>query len=65
MRKGYMKPKLLPLLERCIEDGLARGYVRAFKHDDNPPVSHVHNVIVSCIMEEIHEWFDLEELKDY
>ena len=55
-----MKPKLLPLLEQCIEDGILRGYVRAFKHDSDPPEAHIRDTIYNCIMEEIHEWFEFE-----
>lgn len=55
-----MKPKLLPVLEMCIDSGLRRGYVRAFKHDSDPSEAHIHDTIYNCIMEEIHEWFDFE-----
>ena len=56
-----MKPKLLPLLEQCIEHGIIRGYNRAFKHDDDPSSDVITQTIFNCIMEEIHEWFDFEK----
>lgn len=59
-----MKPKLLPLLEQCIENGIVRGYNRAYKHDDDPPSTVITETIFNCIMEEIHEWFDFGEV-DY
>lgn len=57
-----MKPKIYPLLERCIEDGLRRGYRRAHKHVENPTEEAIFQEIESCIMGEIYEWFDFEDL---
>lgn len=57
-----MKPKLLPLLERCIEDGVTRGYNRSYKHTDEPSDVYMQQMIISCVMEEIHEWFDFDEI---
>jgi len=56
-----MKPKSLPLLERCIESGIELGYNRAFKHEDNPSKEHIQNCIYTSIMGEFYEWFDFEE----
>ena len=58
-----MKPKILPVLEMCIDNGLAYGYTRAFKHTENPTEEHITNTIKDSIMHEIYEWFDFEELK--
>jgi hypothetical protein len=59
-----MKPKILPVLEMCIENGLAYGYRRAFKHNDNPTEEHVMAAIRDSIMHEFHEWFDFDKV-DY
>ena len=59
-----MKPKLLPVLEECIERGLARGYNRAFKHDDTATDEQIWSAQHHAIMHEIYERFDFEELKD-
>lgn len=56
-----MIPKFLPVLEMCIENGLNRGYRRAFKHSDNPDESTITGKQYECIMEEIHEWFDFTD----
>jgi len=55
-----MKPKFLPVLEMCIENGLAYGYRRAFKHDDSPSEEFITYTIKESIMHELYEWFDFE-----
>ena len=55
-----MKPKMIKLIELCIEDGLAYGWSRAHKYDDNPSQEQVLEAMYSAIMIEIHEWFDME-----
>jgi hypothetical protein len=57
-----MKPKILPVLEMCIENGLTIGYRRAFKHNDNPTEEQVIAVIRDSIMHEFYEWFDFEKV---
>jgi hypothetical protein len=37
-----MKPKVLPLIESCIETGVRLGYNRAHKHVENP---HVESIV--------------------
>ena len=59
-----MKPKTLPLLEECIENGIVRGYNRSYKHDDDPSSDVITQTIFNCIMEEIHEWFTFESEYD-
>lgn len=56
-----MKPRLIPLLEQCIETGIQRGWDRAFKHDDNPPEDMVRERIREAIWLELYEWFDFDE----
>jgi hypothetical protein len=47
-------------MERCVEDGVAYGYRRAFKHTDNPPEEVILDSIVSGVMLELSAWFDFE-----
>lgn len=54
-----MTPKILPLLERCIEDGLTRGWNRAHKHTDEPSEERILEEQFNAIMGEIWEWFDI------
>ncbi len=53
----HMKPKFLPVLEMCIENGLAYGYRRAFKHNDNPTEEQITDQLKQSIMHELYEWF--------
>lgn len=57
-----MRPKLIPLLEQCIENGTLLGYRRAFKHEDNPTEEEIVDKINNAIMTEIYEWFDFDEI---
>ena len=59
-----MKPKILPVLEMCIENGLAYGYRRAFKYTDDPTEEQITQAIKDAIMHELYEWFDMEDV-DY
>jgi len=55
-----MKAKLRLLLERCIEDGVKRGYARAFKHTDSPSEAGVLQSVEDAIWLEIDTYFDFE-----
>jgi hypothetical protein len=58
-----MKPKLIPVLEDCIEVGLKLGINRAHKHIDNPTDKQICEQQHAAIMAEIWERFDFEEIK--
>ena len=60
-----MKPKFLPVLEMCIENGLTYGYRRAFKHNDNPSEEQITHSIRESIMHELYEWFDMENIGEW
>jgi hypothetical protein len=55
-----MKPKILPLLEQCIEHGVRRGYSRAFKHVEVPSKEAICESIETAVMAELYDWFDLD-----
>lgn len=57
-----MKPKIRLLLEQCIESGIKRGYHRAHKYVEQPAEEAIFDQIEECIMAEIYEWFDFEDL---
>ena len=57
-----MKPKLIPVLEMCIEIGLSRGWDKAHKHEDNPSPEKIQDEQALAVANEIYEWFDMEEL---
>ncbi len=56
-----MKPKLLPVLELCIENGIKQGINRSYKHTDNPDIQIIETNIYDNIMNEIYEWFDFDQ----
>ena len=55
-----MKPKLLPLLEECVSDGLHLGFNRAHKHNDKPKPSQILEAQQQAIMNEFFERFDFD-----
>lgn len=59
-----MKPKTLLVLDQCIETGIARGFARAFKHDDNPSSEAIKLAIYEAVTAEIYEWFDFDDRGD-
>ena len=56
-----MQPKTIPVLELCVETGVARGFARAFKHDDNPSSESIKRHIYENVMAELYEWFEFPE----
>jgi hypothetical protein len=59
-----MKPKTYNLVERCVEDGVAYGYRRAFKHTDSPLEEVILDSIVSGVMLELSAWFNFETVTE-
>ena len=55
-----MKANTRTLLERCIEEGTKRGYIRAFKHTDSPSESLILQTIEDAIWLEIDTYFNFE-----
>lgn len=57
-----IRPDTYAILQRCVEDGTARGYRRAFKHTDTPDEASIQDNIISEVMNEISEWFRFPQL---
>jgi|DEB0MinimDraft_3_1074331.scaffolds.fasta_scaffold352002_1 hypothetical protein len=55
-----MKPKIKELIEQCVEDGVRRGYYRAYKHVDTPTEEAMIDRITECVMSSFYEWFDFD-----
>jgi hypothetical protein len=51
-------------MEKCVEDGVTRGYRRAFKHTDDPGEDVILDNIVSGVMLELSEYFDFEAVEE-
>ncbi len=56
-----MKVDMRMLLERCIEDGLERGYRRAHKHTDNPSPAGITTAQNDAIWLEIDTYFKFDD----
>jgi len=59
-----MKVKVYNILDRAIEEGVAYGYNRAYKHTDTPTPEQVMREIETAVMNEICEVFDLSNDSD-
>ena len=58
-----MKPKFMPLLDKCILDGVILGHDRAYEHNNAPERHEINEAIVNAVMDEINDWFDFDEGK--
>lgn len=56
-----LRPRIVPLLEMCIQDGIEAGIARAHKHQDNPSIQLIAQRIEASILERIHEWFIIDQ----
>ncbi len=52
-----MKPREYRLMQDCLENGLRRGYRRAFKHTDCPSEDQILESLQTNVMGEIIEFF--------
>ena len=56
-----MKPKFRVILEQAINEGVLRGYRRAFKHNDDPSEEVICETIEECVMSQIYEYFTFDD----
>jgi DNA polymerase III alpha subunit (gram-positive type) len=56
-----MKPRMMPVLEQCIENGVRLGWNRAHKNHDAPLPEYIQDCIEQSIWSELHEWFQFEQ----
>lgn len=56
-----MTPKLIPLLEACIENGARCGVAAAHLDDGNPSREEIVEHVAAAIWEELREWFDFND----
>lgn len=59
-----MKPKIRVILENAIEEGVRRGYHKAFKHNDSPSEGAILESVETYVMSAIYEYFTFDE-EDY
>lgn len=59
-----MKVRTWVILERAVEEGIAYGYRRAFKHDDHPDEETIKEALLNSVMSSISEVFDFDVSTD-
>lgn len=59
-----MKPDTYKLVEQCVENGVAYGWFRAHKHNDEPTAEQIQEKITQAVMHEICEWFKFEDIQN-
>jgi hypothetical protein len=59
-----MKPDTYRILEMAVRDGIAIGYRRAHKHNDNPDQEQLIDAIEQAVMGQICQWFKFEDIQD-
>ena len=55
-----MKVNEYLVMTECVENGINRGYYRAFKYADNPSEDVIKETIYNDIMSEICQYFHFE-----
>jgi hypothetical protein len=56
-----MRPNDYKVLCMAIEEGIAYGYTRAFKHTDTPSEEVIKIAMEESVLSSICEWFDFRE----
>jgi hypothetical protein len=56
-----MKVKFRVILEQAINEGVLRGYRRAFKHNEEPTHEVICETIEECVMSQICEYFTFDD----
>lgn len=56
-----MQAKEYKVMEMCVENGVAYGIRRAYKHINNPSQEQIEKEIYQAVMTEICEWFDFND----
>ena len=59
-----MKANAYKVMQMAVEEGVAYGHMRAYKHTDTPSEDEVKNAIEDAVMNSICEWFDFDDCKE-
>jgi hypothetical protein len=55
-----MKAKEYEVLRRCVDEGVAYGLTRAYKHTSTPEEETIKGAIEQAVMDAISEWFTFD-----
>ena len=56
-----MKPKVYPVLDMAVENGVHYGLNRAYKYTDDPTREQLVAEITEAVLNSICEWFDMSD----
>ena len=59
--RATMRPRIYPILCRCVEDGVAYGWNRAHKHTDKPSPDDTKDAVVQSVLSELCEAFAFDD----
>ena len=59
-----MTPKFHVILDQAISEGIRRGYMRAFKHNEDPSEEIICDTIEDCVMSSLYEYFTFPNEED-
>lgn len=64
-----MKPKFREVLDLAIEQGVAQGLRRAWKHRSDGPTEEVlgqiKEQVYDAVMDSLYEWFDIHDESEW
>jgi hypothetical protein len=58
-----MKPNTYKIIQEAVENGVALGYNRAYKHSETPSEGFIKQQIYDAVMSEICEWFMFDSVE--
>lgn len=58
---NQVRVRIYPLLCAAVEAGVAYGYRRAHKYEDNPGEEHIKETIISAVTSELCELFVFDD----
>ena len=58
-----MKANTYKIIQEAVENGVALGYNRAYKHSDTPSEEAIKFEIYEAVMNEICEWFVFDSVE--
>jgi len=59
--QSQLRPKTYRVLELAVEEGVALGWNRAHKYEENPHEETIKDVIRANVMNTICEWFTFDD----
>ena len=62
--KNSLIVKIYPVMARCIEEGVAYGITRAYKHTDSPSKEQIKEAIEQAVIDELCIWFKFDDLEE-